>query len=188
MNVSSDMEPSLFDFDKQCNLITTSNRESNFRPPLNSSNGVRDESTSTIRRLTLSDDGFYDHGGHRDEILEDIEDIRDLNHGLASKDSKLHGEKLSTVPERTSQDEGFDIEDNINSEIKDGDRIRQMIPTSANLSCVICWTEFSSTRGVLPCGHRFCSSCIQSWADHMVHVLCAFTFYLSLSLSSSFFS
>ncbi|WKA06493.1 hypothetical protein VitviT2T_024389 [Vitis vinifera] len=97
MNVSSDMEPSLFDFDKQCNLITTPNRESNFRPPLNSSNGVRDESTSTIRRLTLSDDGFYDHGGHRDEILEDIEDIRDLNHGLASKDSKLHSERSSIV-------------------------------------------------------------------------------------------
>ena len=33
-----------------------------------------DESTSTIRRL-IYDDGFYDHGGHTNEILEDVEEM-----------------------------------------------------------------------------------------------------------------
>ncbi|XVF18591.1 hypothetical protein REPUB_Repub11eG0036200 [Reevesia pubescens] len=151
-------------------VFDLSNSDQECYPPMvhKQYSGVINLSDHSLERtVSLSEIGGpsnYDFSKHLG-VDEEVEEIKLWNHQPPSKDSTLPGKDAPSTCERTSPDgcsNGY-------RESQDFGQIKlaSRLPTSMELSCVICWTEFSPTRGVLPCGHRFCFSCIQNWADRM---------------------
>ncbi|KAL2939984.1 hypothetical protein RDABS01_001366 [Bienertia sinuspersici] len=95
------------------------------------------------------------HGG-----VDEINNMNDLDPVV---ETSLLGDDTPNVDGRNMKETSPD--ENSNGDMSEKDQ--SPVGESVDLSCVICWTENSPIRGVLPCGHRFCFSCIQSWVDHM---------------------
>lgn len=165
-NVGIDMSAHL-ESDQECYPISVHNLHNNVAALPNYSDGI--QNANRLKIGGTSDDRFHNQVGTTNESSE------------TSKDSNLCVKHPSTAMGRTSE-HGCTNDEDLKEEIEDETQIEHLtrLPTSTELSCVICWTDFSSTRGVLPCGHRFCFSCIQNWADHMVYILVLFIICLVL--------
>ncbi|XP_027358946.1 uncharacterized protein LOC113867706 [Abrus precatorius] len=123
------------------------------------SNNILENSQGPVARLSNGSETI--NGGS-----DNIEQFKDLSH-MSAVSTNRHSTFIVEDP-LPEAETSIDLCSGDDEKFTDGDQVDSVarLPTSTEMSCVICFTDFSSTRGILPCGHRFCFPCIQSWVHH----------------------